>query len=31
VLPATVGVVVAVEAVARRRQRVGTVLRIGGG
>jgi len=30
VLPATVGVVVAVEAVARRRQRVGTVLRIGG-
>jgi putative ABC transport system permease protein len=31
VLPATVGVVVAVEAMARRRQRVGTVLRIGGG
>jgi putative ABC transport system permease protein len=31
VLPATVGVVVAVEALARRRQRVGTVLRIGGG
>jgi putative ABC transport system permease protein len=29
-LPVTVGVVVAVEALARRRQRVGTVLRIGG-